>query len=111
LHLIADSPTRWNSSYLAWNRLLLLKNHISMVLNSLSTKTDSDSKKDYKILKNIMLSPEEWDLLKDLRPILRPFSKATELLGGSSYCTISIMTPILIGIKKRFTPNNINYGN
>ncbi|CAB4431048.1 unnamed protein product [Rhizophagus irregularis] len=56
-----------------------------------------------------MLSPEEWDLLKDLRPILRPFSEATELLGGSSYCTISIMTPILIGIKKRFTPNNINY--
>ncbi|CAG8611509.1 2147_t:CDS:2 [Rhizophagus irregularis] len=56
-----------------------------------------------------MLSPEEWDLLKDLKPILRTFSEATELLKGSSYCTISIMTPILIGIKKKFTPNNINY--
>ncbi|CAB4375920.1 unnamed protein product [Rhizophagus irregularis] len=56
-----------------------------------------------------MLSPEEWDLLKDLKPILRTFSEAMELLKGSSYCTISIMTPILIGIKKRFIPNNINY--
>ncbi|RGB35852.1 hypothetical protein C1646_758795 [Rhizophagus diaphanus] len=56
-----------------------------------------------------MLSPEEWNLLKDLRPILRPFSEATDLLGGSNYCTISIMTPILIEIKKRFMLNNINY--
>lgn len=82
-----------------------------MVLNSLSTKTDLDSKKDYKMLQKIMLSSEEWDLLKSLKPILQPFSEATDLLGGSNYCTFSIMNPILIGIKKRFAPNNINYGN
>jgi hypothetical protein len=59
LHLIADTPTHWNSSYLAWNRLLLLKNHIAMVLTSLATKNDLDSKKDHNILQKIMLSPEE----------------------------------------------------
>jgi hypothetical protein len=40
------------------------------VLNSLATKVDSDSKKDYKTLQSIMLSSEEWELLKDLRPVL-----------------------------------------
>jgi len=51
-----------------------------------------------------MLSSEEWDLLKDLRPILRPFAEATDLLGGSNYCTISMMNPVLIQVKKQVTP-------
>jgi hypothetical protein len=101
---------------LAWNRLLLLKNHINVVLNTLGSQFDSDSKKDYKTLQSIMLSSEEWDLLRDLRPILRPFSEATDLLGGSNYCTFSIMNPILTQIKKQFAPptsHNVdhNYGN
>ena len=83
------------------------------MLNSLASKSDQDSKKDYKTLQNIMLSPEEWDLLRELRPVLRPFAEATDLLGGSNYCTISIMNPILIQIKKQFTPNSYDqdYGN
>lgn len=78
--------------------------------------SDQDSKKDYKTLQSIMLSPEEWDLLKELRPVLRPFAEATDLLGGSNYCTFSIMNPILLQIKKQFTPpssysSNQDYGN
>jgi len=101
---------------LAWNRLLLLKKHINVVLNTLGTQFDQDSKKDYKTLQSIMLSSEEWDLLRDLRPILRPFAEATDLLGGSNYCTFSIMNPILIQIKKQFVPpisHNVghDYGN
>jgi hypothetical protein len=82
----------------------LLKKHINIVLNSLATQFDQDSKKDYKTLFDIMLSSEEWDLLRDLRPILRPFAEATDLLGGSNYCTFSIINPVLIQIKKDFTP-------
>ena len=70
------------------------------MLNSLAIKFDSDSKKDYKTLHSIMLSSDEWELLKDLRPVLRPFAEATDLLGGSNYCTFSMMNPILIQIKK-----------
>jgi hypothetical protein len=82
----------------------------------LATGSDQDSKKDYKTLYNIMLSSEEWDLLKELKPVLQPFAEATDLLGGSNYCTFSIMNPILIQIKKQFTPPfsyNVNqdYGN
>jgi len=40
------------------------------VLNKLAAKFDSDSKKDYKTLHSIMLSSDEWELLKDLRPVL-----------------------------------------
>lgn len=74
------------------------------MLNSLAAKFDLDSKKDYKTLHSIMLSSDEWDLLKDLRPVLRPFAEATDLLGGSNYCTFSMINPVLIQIKKRFAP-------
>ncbi|GES76776.1 ribonuclease H-like domain-containing protein [Rhizophagus clarus] len=59
-----------------------------------------------------MLSSDKWDLLRDLRPILRPFTEATDLLGGSNYCTFSIINPILTQIKKQFAPpasHNINH--
>lgn len=75
-----------------------------MLLNTLATKNDFDSKKDYNRLSNIMLTSDEWDLIHDLIPILKPFAEATEILGGSHYCTHSIMNPILINIKKRFCP-------
>jgi len=47
-----------------------------------------------------MLISEEWDLIHDLILILNPFAEATEILGGSNYCTHSIINPILIDIKK-----------
>jgi hypothetical protein len=75
-----------------------------MLLNTLATKNDSDSKKDYNRLNSIMLTSDEWNLIQDLIPILKPFAEATEVLGGSTYCTHSIMNPILINIKKRFHP-------
>jgi hypothetical protein len=85
-----------------------------MVLHTLAVNSDQDTKKDYKTLNSIMLSTEEWELIQDLRPILRPFAEATELLGGSNYCTFSMINPILILIKKQFTPftsQNTNHGN
>lgn len=82
----------------------------------MATNSDQDSKKDYKTLQSIILSSEEWDLLRDLRPILKPFAEATDLLGASNYCTFSMINPVLIQIKKRFQPLtshdvNQNYGN
>ena len=90
------------------------------MISTLATKNDQDSKKDYKRLNAIILTSEEWDLIHDLIPILNPFAEATEILGGSNYCTHSIMNPILIDIKKRFRPitsrgtaaaRNINFNN
>ena len=72
-----------------------------MLINTLSTKTDSDSKKDYKRLKQ---EEDEWDVIKDLIPVLNPFAEATNLLGGSKYCTYSTMVPTLNEIIKRLKP-------
>jgi len=77
-----------------------------MLVNTLATKNDLDSKKDYKRLNSIMLTLDEWDLIQDLMPVLKPYAEATELLGGSNYCTHSMMNPILINIKKQFRPSS-----
>src|SRR5207248_10952301 len=104
LHAIADVTTRWNSSYLAWQRLLRLKNYIHMLVNLLSTKSDPDSKRDYKKLRQIMLEEDEWDVIKDLIPVLKPFAEATDYLGSNKYCTYSMIVPTLLVIIKRLTP-------
>src|SRR5947207_12356657 len=75
-----------------------------MLINTLSTKTDSDSKKDYKRLKQIILEEDEWDVIKDLIPVLNPFAEATNLLDSSKYCTYSTMVPTPNEIIKRLKP-------
>jgi len=104
LHVIANVTTRWNSSFLAWQRLLKLKDYINVLISTLSTKTDPDSKRDSKRLKQIMIEEEEWDVIKNLIPILRPFAEATNYLGGNKYCTYTIMVPTLIKIINRLKP-------
>ena len=37
--------------------------------------------------------------------VLKPYAEATELLGGSNYCTHLMMNPILINIKKWVYPS------
>src|SRR5437764_15278268 len=72
-----------------------------MLVNLLSTKSDPDSKRDYKKLRQIMLEEDEWDVIKDLIPVLKPFAKATDYLGGNKYCTYSMMVPTLLVIIKQ----------
>jgi hypothetical protein len=96
--------TRWNSSYLAWQRLLLLRDAISVLNTKLARETDGDSKKDSKQLKKIMITTQEWDLIQNLVDVLEPFAEATDYLGGSSYCTHSIINPLIEQIKKELKP-------
>ncbi|GES97005.1 zinc finger BED domain-containing protein 1-like [Rhizophagus clarus] len=48
-----------------------------------------------------MLQEQEWDTIKDLVSILKPFAEATNYLGGNKYCTYTIMVPTLIKIINR----------
>ena len=59
-----------------------------MLVNLLSTKSDPDSKRDYKKLRQIMLEEDEWDVIKDLIPVLKPFAETTDYLGGNKYLHI-----------------------
>lgn len=91
LHLIQDVPTRWNSTYYAWDRLFFLKDAIVQLQADLYTSTNNEDKKDGKKLKNILLSDEEWELIDQLVNLLMPFENATREFSGGTYVTLSRM--------------------
>ncbi|CAI2174689.1 18403_t:CDS:2 [Funneliformis geosporum] len=76
--------------------------------NTLSSNTDSDSKRDAKRLKQIMISDHEWDLLTDLTEILSTFANVTEDLGESNYVTDSICALMLVEIIKTLRIESTN---
>lgn len=106
LNTIADVSTRWNSSYLAWCRLLKLKGYIKGLLNYLELQSDSDSRKDAKRLRNIMITEDEWLLIYDLKEMLFYFAEATDYLGGSKYCTYSSINPTIAVIMMKVHPSS-----
>lgn len=71
----------------------------------MESESDYDTRKDGKRLKKILLSDEEWDLLKELIKVLKPFEEATTYLGGSTYVTFSIIYPLIQEIKTRLRDN------
>ena len=60
LEIIQDVRTRWNSSYLAWKRLLELKVAIKWLENTLHLAYTKDDRDDDDYLKLIALTESEW---------------------------------------------------
>ncbi|GBC00393.1 hypothetical protein RclHR1_03840015 [Rhizophagus clarus] len=108
LRIISDVPTRWNSSYLSWIRLLKIQNLIDIMASSLSVNSNPQVRKDGKRLKEINLVDEEWEALRRLTNILKKFAEATDLLGGSTYTTISFMHQALQIIKRDICTTSTN---
>ncbi|CAB4395082.1 unnamed protein product [Rhizophagus irregularis] len=106
LEIIQDVRTRWNSSYLAWKRLLELKVAIKWLENTLHLAYIKDDRDDGDYLKLIALTDSEWTLLQDLVDILKPFLDATELLSGSKYTTLSFVYPTMYYLINKFAPTN-----
>jgi hypothetical protein len=102
LGVIGDVSTRWNSLYLAWERLLYLKDAIDQLATDLSRNRDNAIKKDGRYLKNINLVEEEWSLMEELVNLLGLFEEATTFLSGSTYTTLSLMHPTISAIKTIF---------
>lgn len=59
LDLLTDVKTRWNSTYLAWKRLLELHNAIRFVSTSLLSESDRASQKEGEKLERLCLSVGE----------------------------------------------------
>ncbi|CAG8850344.1 2350_t:CDS:2, partial [Gigaspora margarita] len=78
-HVKMDVPTHWNSSFLAWERLLLIKDTIDIVITTLT------------------------NLMRDLVDILGPFFETTEELGGSKYITIFYILLSILGLMRNLT--------
>ena len=106
IHCISDCITRWNSSYLAWTRLVQIKTYIQLMISYLLTNDDPNARKDGKRLKDIMLTDLEWDLIIELLQVLGPIEEVTTYLGGSKYTTHSLLYRLIQGLKKRFRLQN-----
>ena len=101
---ITDVETCWSSTFIAWERLIILKPYIDVVVSSLNASKDRNSKEDAKRLMKINLTNDEWDVMRDLLEVLGPFAELTEKLEGTKYATMSYMYPGIARLKKRFHP-------
>ncbi|CAG8709350.1 22109_t:CDS:2 [Rhizophagus irregularis] len=102
LGVIGDVSTRWNSLFLAWERLIYLNNAIDQLATDLSRNRDNNVKKDGRRLKSINLTEEEWTFMEELVDLLGLFEEATTFLSGSTYATLSLMHPTISTIKSIF---------
>ncbi|EXX77317.1 hypothetical protein RirG_024880 [Rhizophagus irregularis DAOM 197198w] len=59
LEVLTDVKTRWNSTYLAWKRVLELHNFMRSVSTDLLSKSDRASQKEGEKLERLCLTPDE----------------------------------------------------
>ena len=81
--LVRDCPTRWSSTYLMVDRLLLVKPALCKVLQELEWDD---------------LAVSEWKTLEALRDLLQPFAKFTSLISGEDFTTISAVIPSIMDL-------------
>lgn len=86
LKIKQDVPTRWNSVYIMIERLLTIKQPLTLALADLERAPEN-------------LSGSEWLILKDIVPILKPALELTKLLSGEKYVTMSIIVPLIRGLQ------------
>lgn len=84
LYLIQDIMTRWNSTFYAFQRFVLLSGYIGKILLSSKHKNAP-----------VMLTPMEVDIVRDYITVLKPFEAATKEISGEKYVTASMVIPIV----------------
>ena len=84
LKLKQDVSTRWNSSLLMLERLVELKEPLTYALLSLKDGP-------------VMLNAQEWEVIEDVIPILKPFEVMTTELSGENYPTLAMVIPLVRG--------------
>lgn len=81
-----DVSTRWNSSLNMIERLIQIKNPLSAAMSSLRRAPNC-------------LTSNEWDIITDCAPILKPFESLTIELSGEKYPTLSLVIPLVRGLQ------------
>ena len=89
--LIIDCPTRWNSTYDMFERLLEQRLAIYAVLHDQTITKPSDARV-------VDLSDEQWSFMEAVVPVLKPLYMATRLMCSEEYPTLSGVYPILFSL-------------
>lgn len=84
LKLKQDVRTRWNSTLIMLERLVKLKEPLTVTMISVKEAPTN-------------LTPEEWVIIEDIVPLLRAFNSLTIELSAEQYPTISKVVPLLRG--------------
>jgi len=84
LKLKQDVRIRWNSTLIMLERLVKLKEPLTVTMISVKEAPSN-------------LTPEEWVIIEDIVPLLRPFNSLTIELSAEQYPTISKVVPLLRG--------------
>ncbi|KAF0714432.1 Uncharacterized protein FWK35_00032648, partial [Aphis craccivora] len=86
LKLKQDVRTRWNSTLIMLERLVKLKEPLTVTMILVKEAPSN-------------LTPEEWVIIEDIVPLLRPFNSLTIELSAEQYPTISKVVPLLRGLQ------------
>ncbi|XP_046666815.1 E3 SUMO-protein ligase ZBED1-like [Homalodisca vitripennis] len=97
--VVQDVATRWNSSLMMLERLLKLKLPLTVALASL---TDAEERN---------LDADEWIIIEETIPVLKPALSMTEKLSGEQYPTMSLIVPLIRGLQKSLQKKSHYYSN
>lgn len=92
LKLKNDVPTRWNSTYYMFQRIILLEEPLTVAVGLLRNPLP-------------LLSEEEWIVLKEICQILQPFEQMTSEMSAEKSVTVSKIVVVVNGlysVLKRF---------
>ena len=90
LNVIAEVPTRWNSTYDMLVRLNQLRVPLTAVMNDATVTKSGDQ--------TLNLTASQWKLIEALGDLLEPFKGVTTDLSASRKVTISTVLPMLFGL-------------
>lgn len=86
LKIKQDVSTRWNSCYIMLERLLAIKDALSVVVSNIPKCPE-------------YLDAEEWAIISGCVQVLKPAYHLTTILCGEKYPTISIIVPLIRGFQ------------
>ncbi|MEW8547555.1 MAG: hAT transposon family protein [Candidatus Thiodiazotropha sp.] len=89
--LIIDCPTRWNSTYNMFERLLEQRLAIYAVLHDQTITKPSDARV-------LDMADEQWSFMEAIVPVLQPLYMATRLMCSEEYPTLSGVYPVLFSL-------------
>ncbi|XP_072938838.1 E3 SUMO-protein ligase ZBED1-like [Epargyreus clarus] len=85
LKLIQEVPTRWNSYYYMFKRILELSDYLAVVQRRLPQAP-------------ALINLEEENILRDVVALLDIFEQATKMISADQYPTSSLIIPIIHGL-------------